>query len=83
MESSLLVAPITTTSPRLSSPSIRARRVDTMELLGEKYAIQFRGYERTDRTVALRSHNSITRTFNSSGIIFTSTKALASARDSF
>lgn len=32
MESSLFVAPITTTSPLLSNPSIRARRVDTMEL---------------------------------------------------
>lgn len=32
MESSLFVAPITTTSPRASNPSIRARRVDTMEL---------------------------------------------------
>lgn len=32
MESSRFVAPITTTSPRLSNPSIRARSVDTMEL---------------------------------------------------
>ncbi len=32
MESSLFVAPITTTSPRASNPSIRASRVDTMEL---------------------------------------------------
>lgn len=32
MESRRLVAPITTTSPRLSSPSMRANRVDTMEL---------------------------------------------------
>ena len=32
MASSLLVAPMTTTSPLLSSPSIKASRVDTMEL---------------------------------------------------
>ncbi len=32
MESRRLVAPITTTSPRLSSPSMRANRVETMEL---------------------------------------------------
>lgn len=32
MESSRFVAPITTTSPRLSNPSIRARSVDTIEL---------------------------------------------------
>lgn len=32
IESSLFVAPITTISPLLSSPSMRARRVDTMEL---------------------------------------------------
>lgn len=36
MESSLFVAPITTTSPLLSNPSIRARRVDTIELQMEK-----------------------------------------------
>lgn len=32
MESSLFVAPITTTSPLLSNPSISAKRVDTIEL---------------------------------------------------
>lgn len=32
MESSLFVAPITTTSPLASNPSMRASRVDTMEL---------------------------------------------------
>lgn len=36
MESSLFVAPMTTTSPLLSNPSIRARRVDTIELEREK-----------------------------------------------
>lgn len=36
MESSRLVAPMTTTSPRLSSPSIKASNVDTMELLPKR-----------------------------------------------
>lgn len=36
MESSLFVAPITTTSPLASNPSIRAKRVDTMELQRQK-----------------------------------------------
>lgn len=40
MESNLLVAPITTISPLLSNPSIRARRVDTMELQRKKEHIR-------------------------------------------
>lgn len=36
IESSLFVAPMTTISPRLSKPSIKARRVDTIELRGGK-----------------------------------------------
>ena len=39
MESSLFVAPITTTSPLASNPSIRAKRVDTMELQRTKRQI--------------------------------------------
>lgn len=41
MESSLFVAPITTTSPLLSNPSIRARRVDTMELQTQRVRFRF------------------------------------------
>ena len=36
IESSLFVAPMTTISPRLSKPSIKASRVDTIELDREK-----------------------------------------------
>lgn len=36
MESSLFVAPMTTTSPLESNPSISAKRVDTMELWRQK-----------------------------------------------
>lgn len=39
MESSLFVAPITTTSPLASNPSIRANRVDTMELQRQKMTL--------------------------------------------
>lgn len=37
IESSLFVAPMTTISPRLSKPSIKARRVDTIELRTKHY----------------------------------------------
>ena len=40
IESSLFVAPMTTISPRLSKPSIKASRVDTIELDREKEEVE-------------------------------------------